>query len=303
MTRWRVTALLAITALAVGLRVPANAAPSKSWEAEVTTLRARAANQAKAGKWDLAVHTISKARERVEHARRLALRKAGPSPSDPKRHQAMKNLQAWYVGQMKRVSSGKTDRQSVIREFKSRQEALLRKYPQKPSSPTIPAASTAKLDLLLATLDNTAAEYNARRGKSRAAASQRQNALIGRLHALRAQGQTAPAAAIAEKLLKEAPRDPEAVAEVAQFYQERKQFPRAVQVWEGGIRTLERGQADLRSVGPRQDRVQVGKRHLGEFYRQVAFCYSQLGRRADAKTAMDKAARTEATLVRGGARR
>jgi hypothetical protein len=289
--------------LTAALGAPAQAAAPKSLEAEVATLRTRAANQAKAGKWELAIHTLSTARERVQHARRLALRKAGPAPSDPKRHQAMKELQTWYVGQMKRVASGKTDRQHVIREFQSRQEALLRKYPQKPVSPTTPAASTAKLDLLLAKLDDARAQYNAHRGKPRAAASQRQNALIGRLHALKAQGQTAPAALVAEKLLKEAPRDPDAVSEVAQFYQERKQFTRAAQVWEGGIRTLESGQADLRRVGPRQDRSQVGKRYLGEFYRQVAFCYSQLKRGADAKAAMEKATRAEATLVRGGAQR
>lgn len=293
---------MAIAALWGGLALPVCAAAPKSMEAEVATLRARAANQASAGKWELAIHTLSTARERVERARRLALRQAGPAPSDPKRHAAMKNLQAWYIGQMKHASS-KTDRQRVIREFNSRQQTLLQKYPQKTTTPTVPPASTAKLDLLLATLDDAAATYNARRGKPRPAASQRQNALIGRLRALKAQGNFAPAKVVAEKLLKECAQDPEAVAEVGAFYQERNQFPRAAQVWEGGIRTLEAGKADLRRVGPRQDRAQVGKQYLGQFYRQVAFCYSQLGRKADAKAAMDKAAHTEATLVRGSARR
>jgi tetratricopeptide (TPR) repeat protein len=272
-------------------------------EAEVATLQARAANQAKAGKWNLAIHTLSTARERVQRARRLALRKAGPAPSDPQRHQAMKNLQAWYIGQMKQVSSGKTDRQHVIREFNSRQQALLRKYPQKTVSPTAPAASTAKLDLLLASLDDTAAEYNARRGKPRPAASQRQTALIGRLRALKAQGKTGLAGDVAEKLLKESPRDPEAIEAVGTFYQESKKFARAAPVWEGGIRMLEGGQADLRPLGSRVDRTLVSKRYLAQFCRQVAFCYSQLGRGADAKSAIDKAVRTEATLVPGSAKR
>ena len=293
---------MAIAALWGGLALPVRAAAPRSMEAEVATLRTRAANQASAGKWDLAIHTIATARERVQRERRLALWRAGPAPSDPQRHQAMKNLQAWYIGQMKHATT-KTERQRVIQEFNSRQQALLRKYPQKTTPPTVPAATTAKLDLLLASLDDTAAQYNTRRGKPRPAASQRQNALVGRLRALVAQGQIAPAKLVAEKLLKESPRDPDAVAEVATFYQERKQFPRAAQVWEGGIHTLEAGQADLRRVGPRQDRNQVGKRYLGQFYRQVAFCYSKLGRGADAKAAMDKAVRTEATLVRGSAKR
>lgn len=297
----RVARLLAVLALVGGMSAGRAAAPSL--DAEVTTLRTRAANLAKVGKWDLAIHTLSIAREKVQFARRTALRAGVPARSNPQRHKAMTELQTWYVGQMKLVASGKTDRQRVIREFKRRQEALLRKYPQQPGTVKSPNATTAKFDLLLATLNDTASSYNAQRGKPGAAASQRQNALIGRLHALKAQGQLAAAGGVAEKLLKEAPRDPEAVAEVAQFYQERRQFPRAIQVWESGVRTLESGQADLRAGGPRRDRSQVRQQYLGRFYRQVAFCYAQLGRGAEAKSAMAKATAAEAKLVRGEGRR
>jgi hypothetical protein len=294
---------LALVAVVGALTSPAWAVAPKSVDAEVATLRARAANQARAGKWELAVRTLSIARERVQGARRVALRGVAPVPVNPQRQRAMKDLQTWYVGQLKQVADGKAERQQVVREFTRRQGELLRKYPRKPSGPAASTAHTAKLDLLLAALNDTTAEYNAHRGKPRAAASQRQHALIGRLRALKAQGQFGPAGLVAEKLLKELPRDPEAVAEVGEFYQGRKQFGRAAQVWEGGIRTLESGQADFRGAGPRADRSEVRKRYQSQFYRQVAFCYAQLGRGADAKAAMSKASQTEATLVRGGTRR
>lgn len=297
----RVTSFLAVATLVGILGAPVMAAAPKPVEAEVTTLRARATKLAQAGKWDLAIHTLSLAREKIQDARRDALRKSGTTSTNPKLHQEMKGLQTWYVGQLKLVAAGKRDRQSVIREFKSRQETLLRKYPRKPT--VNPAASTAKLDLLLASINDTAAQYNSKRGKPRAAASQRQSALIGRLHALKAQGQTAQAGLVADKLLKEAPHDPDAVTEAGQFYQERKQFGRAAKIWEGGIQSLEGGQAKVRGVGVRHDRTQTRKRYLSQFYRQVAFCYSQLGRGADAKAAMAKAAQAEATLVPGTARR
>jgi hypothetical protein len=204
---------------------------------------------------------------------------------------------------MKLVQAGKKDRQSVIREFQNRQEALLEKYPQKSKGGVNPGARTAKLDLLLASLNDAAAQYNSHRGKSRAAASQRQRALVGRLHALQAQGQAKQADQVAEKLLKEAPRDPDAISEAGQYFQGRKQFARAAKVWEGGIQSLESGQADLSGVGLRQERSQVRKRYLSQFYRQVAFCYSQLGRRADAKAAMAKAAQAEVALGPGTQRR
>lgn len=299
----RATAYLVAMVLSGALLGPVTAAPARSVEAEVATLRARAANQAHAGKWELAVHTLSQARERVLEARREALRKAGPAAPSPELHQKMKALQLWQVEQMKQVAAGKKNRQSVIREFESRQQALLKKYPRKSTGAANPAASTAKLDLLLASLNDTAAEYNSHRGKPRAAASQRQRALIGRLKALKAQGQLAQADQVAEKLLKEAPRDPDAVSEVGQYFQERKQFARAAKVWEGGIRPLESGQADLGGLGMRQDRNQVRKRYLTQFYRQVAFCYSQLGRASDAKAAMAKAAQAEAALGPGTGRR
>lgn len=299
----RVTSFLAVATLVGTLGAPVMAAAPRSVEAEVATLRARATNQAHAGKWDLAIHTLSLAREKVRDARRDALRKSGTTPANPKLHQGMKGLQTWYVGQLKLVAAGKRDRQSVIREFKSRQETLLRKYPRKPAAGANPAANTAKLDLLLASINDTAAQYNAQRGKPKAAASQRQSALIGRLHALEAQGQTAQAGLVADKLLKEAPYDPDAVTEAGQFYQERKQFGRAAKIWEGGIHSLEGGQAKVRGVGVRHDRTQTRKRYLSQFYRQVAFCYSQLGRGADAKAAMAKAAQAEATLVPGSVRR
>lgn len=301
----QVKAFLMAVACWGALLVPVAAAPAPkpAVEKEVATLRARAANQARAGKWELAIHTLSIARQRVLTARREALRAAGPAATSPELHQKMKALQAWYAGQLKLVQAGKKDRQSVIREFQSRQEALWKKYPQKSKGGANPAARTAKLDLLLASLNDTAAEYNAHRGKPRAAASQRQRALIGRLRALQAQGQAKQADLVAEKLLKETPRDPDAISESGQYFQGRKQFARAAKVWEGGIQALENGQADLSSVGLRQDRNQVRKRYLTQFYRQVAFCYSQLGRGADAKAAMAKAAQAEAALGPGTLRR
>lgn len=266
------------------------AAAPPTLEQQVATLRARADRAAAAGKLEDAITWVNEAQKRVRAARRAALTPK-PGKRSPEHEQERQKLREWLLSQEKLVRSGKKSQHQVARELKTRQEALARKYGREAGGPA-PGMAIARFDLLSATLEDALHGYYRQKGNAREAAAHRRAALVARLQAYQAQNKQEEAAAVAAKLLTAVPEDPESYSAAGTYYQERGQYQRALDTWSRGIRALESGTATPRPTSTR-GRANARNQYLTHFYRQQAYCYSRLGRAADARAAIEKAAKLE----------
>ena len=159
-------------------------------------------------------------------------------------------------------------------------------------------AARARSTLLLASLPDLASPYQTQRGDSAQAASSRIRALRTRLQAYQMSGQTTRAMGAADKLLQLSSPDPIPYETVGRFFMEQNRYARAADAWQRGIRLLESGKAKLplSSAGAQRDARR--NRLLTQFYRELAFCHTRLGKAAESQAAIRRALEVEKAVRR-----
>lgn len=260
----------------------------------IAPYRKRAAKLAAQKKWDPALQQLSDAKELVRSETRREVTPAKPK-IDPGFYKELAVVRQQLSEQARKEPRDAAHRRLFVEQFNARKALLLKKFHVDAANGVAASrwgrqrARQAQSGLLLASLDDVAAGYFAGKGDRERATASREDAALGRLRAYVILKQESSAAQAAEKLLKLSPANPEAYAEAGRFYQERKEWARAAQVWESGINRLRGGQVRMRIP----DRPGAGPAERGtllaECYRQVAFCYQQLGRKAEAQQAMESA--------------
>jgi hypothetical protein len=282
-------------------------AAGRAWaaplEQAVAARKKAAARLAAAGKWNLAVHEIEKAKVLVRDAARAA---ANPPKKavDPHYRQELLALQHWLSSQ-NRLAGPARDR--AARQYRAKLLALQERYGIRHAPPSAnerqqQLAGPARFDLLSASLDDVQADYFARQGDRARAETSRKDAARTRLQAYRTLGRTPQAGQAADQLLKLPGADLVVYGSVGDFFVEQKQYARAAAVWKRGIQLLESGKSRSNPGGNRsrlatddQKLFRSGK--LAGLYRRLAFCYTRLGKTAEAKQALRQAANIEASAA------
>jgi hypothetical protein len=280
-------------------RVPAT--PSTAWQKMVEAHRKRAVRHSVAGKWDAALAEIAAAREVVQAARRDAAALSPPKRS-PQYEKELKALAAELRREQSRSAQNRAGSSAGLARFQERKAALDRKYGVGSSSTGWRQrllAGKARFTLDLASLDDLAAAFLARKGDHGAAAAAREQALLARLEAFEATGRTSEAAAQAEKLLALDSARLEPYEAAAVFLQRRGEYVPAEAAWRRQIELVESGRARStqparRSAAPRDPRLR-----LPTLYRQLAFVLQQQGKTEEASRAVARASELER---RGAAR-
>ncbi|HTE19867.1 MAG TPA: hypothetical protein VK689_15995 [Armatimonadota bacterium] len=303
--RQTVVGLLIILGLARACGAAPPAAPP--WQAALVARKGAAARQAAAGQWKLALREVRGARTAVEEGVKSELRALRKPVMNPAYRKELSALDQAAGARLARAGTDETARQAILREYKAKREALTKRHdPQNRKLVSAlrarQVAVQARADLALASLDDLAAGYYTRGGNAQRATAMRQSALVSRLGAYGAMGQAPRAAEAATALLALGSRDPAAYRAAGEFFTEQRQHARAATAWERGIRLLEAGRA-VGSGGGKALAPLARNRMLGEFYRQLAFTYSQLGKGADARRLLDKANKLDEASARPPARR
>lgn len=275
------------------MAVPAPAPPvlPPAVRAAVEARQRRATRLAAGKKLEPALQVLGDARNLLTAARRKA---AAPprNPTDPRLRRELTALTAWLDSQARLAREGKADLEKSYRTYQARRAELIRKYPRTEGAvrpgPASTAAAQAPFDLLLATLDDTSADYLGRLGRKQSAAQFRLRGMSMRLSANSALGRYPQARAVAEKILATNPTDSSAYNRVGQFYEEHREWQPAASAWQSGIRSLQKtGKTGGMTNSPHRGTLEL-------FYRQLAFCYQKLGKNAE----MDEALRKANSLAR-----
>jgi tetratricopeptide (TPR) repeat protein len=301
MPRYPVILLAVITALAgmPGAWSQAGRAAAPSLEQRVAAQRKRAEQLAAREKWRDALGALASAKEQVRVAQQRELRhSAGGARPSAQHLKELRALQRWAAEQHKLSQQGKADPQQLARTYEQRKAALDRKYAgsrPKPLSPKQRAAQRARFDLLLASLDDSLSAVYTKKGEMEHARAARREALKTRLQAYQALGKPTLATGAAEKALSVAANDPVVHKTVGTFYQEQSQFGRSAAVWESVVRLIETGKAQFPSPGGRPLPPSYKNLQLAECYRNLAYCYSRLGRSAEVAPLLEKAKKAEET--------
>ena len=291
--RWRI--ILLAGSLAGGA---AGARAETSLTQKVAPFRQRAAKLAAKKQWDPALKAISDAKELV----RLETRREVTVPKrkiDPRFYQELAAVQKSFKERARKAGTDPARRKQLKAEFDARYAALSRKYHVSANAESAAAGfgqqqvRQARSGLLLASLDETAATYFTGKGDRDRAEASREDAALTRLRSFIKLKQTPQAEHAADALLKLQPANPLAYSEAAEFYQERQKWERAAPIWEAGITKLRSGKARMRVPNRPGAGATEQANMLGLFYKQVAFCYQQLGRAKEAQQAM-QAARSQA---------
>lgn len=280
-------------AVAVTGSVAAFAEPRTDGDLEKTieAARARAFRLADRGRWEAAFAVLDGARESV----RRAARRATAAPADPGREREARALRDWYLAQQQRVRRGQADPARVMAEYRARAASLERKAT---GAAMVARQRTLRLpyDLQLARLEEIEAQLHERRSTPEEALACRKRALLIRLRAYTGAGRRKDAGTAAERLLALAPADPDACEAAATFYQETGRFERASALWRRAIRALEGpappGSGPAPAIPGGVDAA-ARRTRLSRCYRELAFCCQKLGRTAEMKSHLDRAARLD----------
>lgn len=303
LANWIVLGGLVCSLHALPPAVAAPAPPKASVQSVVATRKQRAAKLAAAGKYALALEEVSKARERV----RDAISTSGAAHPRPKYSAAyvqdMQKLRKWYAERLKKSPKGRGDA-ALTREYSTRMAALRKKHGPA-QSPQASAAllkdqrrRIAQLMLMMGDLEELSATYHTRKKDTDQAQIYKIQAWTTRLDAQRIIGNAAGATKAADTLLRLNPPDPGVYNRIGRYYQGAGQYPKAANVWSRGIRLLESGNARLRTPTGSAMSAQNRNQLLGEFYRELAFCYAKTGRNSESAALIRKAAAAEASARR-----
>ncbi len=300
----RATAVLALLLTPPLLLFCDPAAAAQTVEQVAASYRSRADRLAAAGKLDLALARIGEAKERLHAERTASLRRLARPPRHPAYEKELRWLRAWLAKQGRLVAQRKADPAATTRAYSAKKAALDRKYAAQnarldAAHRSRVAAIHGRYDLLIASMSDAGAGYQARKGDRDEAQILRREAAAARLETYRRLGKSKQAAEAARKLVAAAPADPDAHRLAGEFWQEQKQFGRASGFWQSGIRLLESGQ--VRTSGPEARPPSSAERSaaLAVFYRQLAFCYDRLGKSAEMRQAMEKAMQADAAAAQG----
>lgn len=283
-----------------GAGTTAHAAPNKpALQSVVADRKAQAARYAAAGKLDLALDQVARARERVREAMATTGTARPKKVPNPAYVREVEELRKWYAEEGKKASGGPRDPKLLAR-YRTRMTAIRKKYGVSGASRLDSKAQTqrrqtvAKLMLTMADLDELSATYHARRKNTDLSEIFRIQAWTARLEAHRTLGNATAATQDAEKLLRLKSPDPGVYNRVGRYFQGAGEYSRAAAVWQRGIGLLETGKARLRTATGSAMSPEYRNRMLVEFYREQAFCYSKLGKAAESRKLMRKAAGLEA---------
>jgi tetratricopeptide (TPR) repeat protein len=279
--------------------MPAAAAPSL--DQQVEGFRRQAARLGRAGKPAEALRVLTQARDAILQVERRQSGFTGPyAPGSPYR-KALVALDREMLrrAQALRKRDPKASLAPLQKEMAARRDALSRKYVKGSGArfTSDPAAATARAHraLLGALLDEDTARYDQQRGDSRSAAGFRAHAWITRLRVYQSLRRADAASAAAQKLAALNSTDPETYHVLGQFHQARGDYARAAVLWQQVIALIESGKAQAPPASSRAS-ASGPRNRLPEFYRELGFCYSKLGKSAEARNAMEKAAQIEATF-------
>jgi hypothetical protein len=274
------------------LALAASAHAQTQVDRRVAALKKTAAQAAAVRKWDAAYPPLREARSLLRRDRRRA-QSAIPRPKVDSRYR--KEIAAVDKRLGEKFKAGpqtQQARQAIQEEFKAAQAALAKKY-----RINDPAAVSrlqkrqslvhARYDLAEAGLDELEGGYLERAGKKDVGRELREAAEARRLRAYDTLGKSAEADKAAARLLAMEPRNPGTFSAVAEHHQARGRFGAAAGVWQKLIRLAESG---LLQVEQSQKPALLAVAH-----RQLAFCYSKIGKLAEARAATQKAQALEQT--------
>jgi tetratricopeptide (TPR) repeat protein len=279
--------------------VPTAAAPSL--DQQVEGFRRQAAQHGRAGKPAEALRVLAQARSAILQAERRQSGFTGPyAPGSPYQKALVAlNREMLQRARTLRKRDPKASLAPLQKEMAARRDALSRKYVKGSGARFAPdpAAATAHAHraLLGALLDEDTARYDQQRGDSRSAAAFRAHAWITRLRVYQSLQRADAASAAARKLAALGSTDPETYHVLGQFHQTKGDFTRAAGIWRQVISLIESGKAQG-SPASSHSAGNTPRNRLPEFYRELGFCYSRLGKSAEARHAMERAAQIEATL-------
>ncbi len=302
--RLSTTLVLGLTLLCAPARPSAAAAPGKqSLESAVADRKARATRYAAAGKLDLALEQVARARERVRDAMTTAGTVRPKTVRNPAYVREVEALRKWYAEEGKKPGARGPGDPQRLAQYQARMAAIRKKYGVNGAKRVDTKAqdqrrqSVAKLMLTMADLDELSAAYYARKKSTDLSGIFRIQAWTARLEAHRTLGNASAAQRDAETLLKLNPPDPGVYNRVGRYFQGSGQFSRAAAVWQRGIGLLETGKARLRTATGSALSPEYRNRMLVEFYREQAFCYTRLGKAAESRKLMQKAAALESARI------
>jgi hypothetical protein len=262
-------------------------------DGKVAALKQKAAKAAAAGKWEAALIPIREARLLVQKDLRRARYQLPHPKVDPRYRKEAAALSRRVREKYRTGPKTPEAREQARKEIADGQRALAKKY--KVNDPAAVArlrkamtALDARYDLADAALQELEGHYLRKSGKEPQGRQLWEDAFTDRMAAYERLGKPKEAGHTAAKLLNAGPKLPGSYMAVAEYHQRRKQYPAAAHVWQKEIRQAEAGQLQ---VAPKQQ-----PRVLALAYRQLAFCYTRLGRSADARKAMEKAQGLEKTL-------
>lgn len=251
----------------------------------VSGRRKEATRLQEAGKVEEAVATLAKAKERVQQEGRKARRPIPTTPMERRFNVEMTTLLTRY--QKDKAKAGNDSRRlaALALTLKKERTALEEKY----LIPKLRAAMKEDQDrirrvqapywLLLSDLDDQIAGLHSVRKDDRRALALRSNAEVQRIHAYDALKRDREALAAIDRFLKLNPSDPMQFDAAGRFYQERKHWDLAADLWRKAIQRIE-GQPGGEASASLQ---------LEQYYRQLAYCCLKLNLPDEQRKAMARA--------------